>query len=96
MTSNLTKYLKADSEKNSSALKLTEVYHCLLREHHVLSDIKQAYQTIEVSKAKSLLGFGAETSDQHFSDYMSHRGFNVEGPFIVVPSNIDSKREDGQ
>lgn len=64
LTENLTKSLKADSEKNSSALKLTEVFHCLLREYHVLSDIKQAYQNIELSKAKSLLGFGSDTTDQ--------------------------------
>ena len=64
LTENLTKSLKADSEKNSSALKLTEVFHCLLREYHVLSDIKQAYQNIEFSKAKSLLGFGSDTTDQ--------------------------------
>lgn len=57
----LTKTLSADAEKNSAALKLSEVLLRVMREHHVLSDLKEAYQTIEFAKAKLILGLGGES-----------------------------------
>jgi hypothetical protein len=53
--------LTADAEKNSSVLKLSEVLLRVMREYHVLSDLKEAYQTIEFTKAKFLLGFGGDS-----------------------------------
>jgi len=39
----LIKLLQQDSEKNGSLLKKVEVLHLVLREYHVLSDLKEAY-----------------------------------------------------
>jgi hypothetical protein len=78
--------LTADAEKNSSALKLTEVLHRVLRDYHILSDLKEAYQTIEFAKAKLILGFGGE-SDKAFSDFLNKNGFKIEGTFIIVPDS---------
>ena len=47
MISALIKQLSSDSEKNGTILKLLEVLHKVLREHHVLKIVKQAYTTIE-------------------------------------------------
>lgn len=85
--------MTADAEKNSSALKMSEVLLRVMREYHVLSDLKEAYQTIEFTKGKLLLGFGGD-SDQVFKDFLTKRGFKVEGTFILVPDShqLDTKR----
>jgi hypothetical protein len=53
--------LSTEAEKNSNALKMSEVLQRVMREYHVLSDVKEAYQTIEFAKAKLLLGFGGDS-----------------------------------
>jgi len=58
--------------------------HRVLREYHVLSDLREAYQTVQLAKAKLILGFGAET-DQGFAEFLAKRGFKIEGTYLIVP-----------
>jgi len=58
--------------------------HRVLREYHVLSDLREAYQTLQLAKAKLILGFGAET-DQVFAEFLTKRGFKIEGTYLIVP-----------
>ena len=57
----LTKALQQDAEKNGTTLKLVEVLTKVLREHHILRDVKKAYQSVELPKIKCLLGFISES-----------------------------------
>ena len=88
MIAALTKTLLQDSEKNGSTLKLVEVLNKVLREHHILNDVKSAYQTIELPKLKSLLGF-AQEPDQVVTAFLTARGFKIDGTFVHIPHNID-------
>jgi len=49
-----------------------------------LSDLREAYQTVQLGKAKLILGFGAET-DQVFAEFLTKRGFKIEGTYLIVP-----------
>jgi hypothetical protein len=49
-----------------------------------LSDLREAYQTLQLAKAKLILGFGAET-DQVFAEFLTKRGFKIEGTYLIVP-----------
>ncbi len=59
-----------------------------MREHHILNDVKSAYQTIELPKLKSLLGF-AQEPDQVVTAFLTARGFKIDGTFVHIPHNID-------
>jgi len=61
LLSSLTKVLQQDSEKNGATLKLVEVLNKVLKEHHILQDVKSAYQSIELQKIKGLLGFSQDS-----------------------------------
>ena len=82
------KQLQTDAEKNGPTLKLVEVLNKVLREHHILNDIKEAYSSIELPKIKALLGFSSE-SDATLTSFLTARGFKVEGNFVTIPPNID-------
>ncbi len=84
----LTKALQQDAEKNGTTLKLVEVLTKVLREHHILRDVKKAYQSVELPKIKCLLGFISE-SDQVFNAFITARGFKIDGNFVHIPHNID-------
>lgn len=84
----LTKVFQQDAEKNGTTLKLVEVLTKVLREHHILRDVKKAYQSVELPKIKCLLGFISE-SDQVFTAFLSTRGFKIDGNFVHIPHNID-------
>jgi hypothetical protein len=67
---------------------LVEVLIEALREHHILQDVKSAYQSIELAKIKALLGLTAET-DQILATFLAARGFKLDGTFVHIPHNID-------
>jgi hypothetical protein len=84
----MAKALAQDPEKNGTTLKLVEVLTKVLREYHILRDVKKAYQSIEVPKLKGILGFVSE-ADQVFSGFLTARGFKIDGGFVHIPHNID-------
>ena len=67
---------------------MVEVLIKTLREHHILHDVKSAYQSIELPKIKALLGLTAET-DQVLASFLTARGFKLESTFVHIPHNID-------
>jgi hypothetical protein len=57
-----------------------------LKEHHILSEVKKAYQSVEISKIKALLGF-SQDSDQTLKTFLTKRGFQIDGEFVLIPPN---------
>ncbi len=57
-----------------------------MKEHHILSEVKKAYQSVEISKIKALLGF-SQDSDQTLKTFLTKRGFQIDGEFVLIPPN---------
>ena len=57
-----------------------------MKEHPILSEVKKAYQSVEISKIKALLGF-SQDSDQTLKTFLTKRGFQIDGEFVLIPPN---------